>query len=92
MIGRRQLADRRGGLLQPRRLERCRGSGRQGSQHTVRVEVEQARVALDEAADERPARQMRVIAFLERLDLARREFQLLRHGIDGQACRLARSN
>ena len=90
MIGGWKLADRRSGLLELRRLERSRGSSGQRAQHAFRVEADQSSVALDEAADEGPARQAVVIALLEGLDLAWRELQLLRHRIDGQARRLAR--
>ena len=54
------------------------------------VEPNEARVIAGEAANERPARQVRVVALFERAHLARRELELLRDRIDRQAGGLAR--
>ncbi len=58
----------------------------------VWVEADEPRVALDESAHERPARQMAVVAFLEGPHLARRELQLVGDGVDRKARCLPRGN
>ena len=54
------------------------------------VELEQPRVVAHHAAGERRTGQPLEALLLERLDLARRELELQRHVVDGEALRLAR--
>jgi hypothetical protein len=55
------------------------------------VEVEKPRVVAHEAASERSPGKVREVFVLQRLDLTRRELQLLRRLVERQPRRLARS-
>jgi hypothetical protein len=69
--------------MQRRRLERGRLCNiGQMRQQVLRVEMQQARVIAYETAAERPPRQLAEALLLQRLDLPRREFQLLCHLVE----------
>jgi hypothetical protein len=78
-----KLGHRRAGRVQRRRFQR-RGMRRVGQvrDQQVGIEIQKPRVIAQKAARERPAGKHAEVLVFERLDLARRELELLRHLVE----------